>query len=723
MVGINLIFGAVILVLAFQNCSKIQTTSIVKDDIARLSLAPAGSCEYEGRTLQTGESIVAYLNSTVAFGESCEGEKRHCTDGVMSGSYNFRNCTPGNPAACLFNGQTLDHDASVVGFLTSQVPFGQNCKQEARSCSNGALSGSYTFASCAVGAPAACLFNGRTIAHGATIPAAFQNSTVPFGQNCKQEPRTCNNGVLTGSYQAPSCTVGIAASCTFNSQSIAHGQSVPAFLNSAVTFGMKCSQQPRVCNNGALSGSYTFASCNVGAPASCLLNGQQIAHGQSARMFKTSSVTYGQSCQDETRVCSNGSMSGGFTFTSCGVAAPASCQFNGQNVAHGQTLQAFQSSSVEFGQTCNQETRACHNGVLSGSNTFASCAVGAPKSCLFNGQTLAHSQTIITYETAVAVDPKTCRQQVRTCSHGNLSGTYTQPTCSSYAQLVKNTKISNSGAIDILIVMDNSGSMGFEQKSMASRTAKFLEALRGLNYQIAVTTTDPLNQTYGDGNIVKLEGTTDYIVKSTMVENTAQTWLSNTLKRSELGSGTEQAIFATTRVVERALAGPTSTAGQFLRANAPFAALVISDEDESANTVKNTAANLISLINTSYQGNKPFSFHSIINKPNDEACRTAHGVSYGLNYAEFSRITGGVVGDVCATDYTAQVAAIAEGVRQTAKTISLTCMPAVDAYNWITVTKDGATYAAPRKVAGMNLVFDDLLPNGNYQVRYNCLKP
>jgi len=63
------------------------------------------------------------------------------------------------------------------------------------------------------------------------------------------------------------------------------------------------------------------------------------------------------------------------------VAAAASCTFNGQTVADGASVSAYQSSSVSAGQTCAWQTRVCSNGTLSGSYQSASCTPAAASSC------------------------------------------------------------------------------------------------------------------------------------------------------------------------------------------------------------------------------------------------------------------------------------------------------------------------------------------------------
>lgn len=45
---------------------------------------------------------------------------------------------------------------------------------------------------------------GGTIANGASV-TAYQYGSVPCGSNCAQETRTCNNGILSGSYASQNC--------------------------------------------------------------------------------------------------------------------------------------------------------------------------------------------------------------------------------------------------------------------------------------------------------------------------------------------------------------------------------------------------------------------------------------------------------------------------------------------------------------------------------------
>ncbi len=391
-------------------------------------------CNFNNAALANGNSVTAFQNSSVAFGQTCVSEARLCTDGVLSGSFQFASCAVQAPASCLFNGQTIASGSSLLAYASTNIALGAECFSETRVCTDGVLSGSFQFASCNINLPVSCLFNGQTILSGQTVPA-YSTSSVAFGQTCTLEQRLCDNGTLSGANQYASCVVNQAASCLFNGQTIADGQSVPAFLNSSEAVGGICAQETRVCSNGILSGSYQFGSCVVNQPASCLFNGQTIAHGDSVNAYQSSSVDYAQMCIAESRTCDNGHLSGSFQFASCDVGQAASCLFNGRTIVSGDSVTAFLSSNVAGSGTCNSEQRLCTNGVLSGSNAFDSCTVTQATSCLFNQQTILNGQKVIAYKESDSKDD--CDSETRICKNGVLSGSFTNTSC--------NTKNCSSG--------------------------------------------------------------------------------------------------------------------------------------------------------------------------------------------------------------------------------------------------------------------------------------
>lgn len=379
-------------------------------------------CQFNGQTLSNGQSITAFQNSSVVDADSCISEIRTCTNGVLSGSYNYSSCQASAAAVCLFNGENIADGQAVLAYRTQNVELGAECESEYRTCSNGQLSGSFQHASCNLSLPASCLFNGQTVASGSRI-LAYQNSNVAFSESCQMEYRSCENGQLTGSFHYASCTVNEASGCLFNGQTMAHGQTVSAYLN---TTGASCNMETRTCNNGQLSGSYNYASCQIDQYASCLFDGKTVVHGDSVTAFEKSSVNYAEMCRAETRTCDNGHLSGSFNYSSCDAGQPMSCLFNGQTIAHGQTVTAYLNST---GASCDVESRTCNDGQLTGSYNYASCQILNSKSCLLKGLTITHGQTLTVFKKSSVSEHEQCEAEQRKCHDGRLSGSYTQLSC------------------------------------------------------------------------------------------------------------------------------------------------------------------------------------------------------------------------------------------------------------------------------------------------------
>jgi hypothetical protein len=281
-------------------------------------------------------------------------------------------CLSSVTATCVFDGQVIAEKQSVVSFLTSTVPTGSSCASEKRTCLNGGLSGSYAYASCSVGIPAACLFNGKTIASGTSVKAYLQGSSG----NCTSEDRVCTNGQLSGSYAYATCkSTHLQASCLFNGMTVPHGQAVTAYPVSSVAAGQSCAPSTRVCLNGALSGAGEFATCSPQAASSCLFNGMTIPSGGSVTAYMASTVPAGQACQPVVRNCANGVLSGSGDYGSCTTNAPASCLLNGATIPNGGSAMTYFTTSGPRNIGCATETRVCSNGTLSGSATQTSCSV------------------------------------------------------------------------------------------------------------------------------------------------------------------------------------------------------------------------------------------------------------------------------------------------------------------------------------------------------------
>lgn len=295
--------------------------------------------------------------------------------------------------------------------------------------------------------------------------------------------------------------------------------------------------------------------------------------------------------------------------------------------------------------------------------------------------------------------------------------------------------------VDVLFVVDNSGSMAEEQQGIGNKINGFLNKINGLNWQIAITTTDPrpdtvitgdTNRPWGDGQLRPFDSNSgsQYILRSNQVTAAdAQTKLSNAIQMGIAGSGDERGIYGAYRAVERSTVAGVNR--DFFRPNAKLAVILISDEDEcstgaggcpAATAAKSVPQNMIDHVRATLGQNKGFSFNSIIYIPNDASCTT--GQKAGAVYKEMSTLTGGVVASVCATDYTTPLNVIGSRVVSLVNSASLTCAPEDingDGKADIQISlAGGGTYTGTYTVAGANVSFSTPLPEGAHKFYYFC---
>lgn len=296
-----------------------------------------------------------------------------------------------------------------------------------------------------------------------------------------------------------------------------------------------------------------------------------------------------------------------------------------------------------------------------------------------------------------------------------------------YQKMSQDLEVKSNNKVDILIIDDNSKSMQYEQSNMAQRMSTFLSVLNGLDWRIAITTTDPDSPEWGDGRILQTSGPIkEYFISSSMDPQKAHDSLAQTIQRSEIGSKDEQGIYATYRAIERSfdLNDPNS---KFFRPDAHFAAVVISDEDESFSEFKNRPENLLAYVNKVWP-QKNFAFHSIVNKTNDLQCKNTQGNTYGAAYEKMSQLTGlgkiggAIIGSVCEKDYGLQLTGIGNSVQEMKKVIELNCEPIGSKESAVVISLNGNNYTGSYLIEGSRINFKESLPLGKYHLDYQCKK-
>lgn len=323
-----------------------------------------------------------------------------------------------------------------------------------------------------------------------------------------------------------------------------------------------------------------------------------------------------------------------------------------------------------------------------------------------------------------------------------------------YKRLITKTKdvtVQSNRTADVIINVDNSYSMADIQTNMAGRISNLINKLNTLDsYRISVITTDwynslPAHASYIDGQFIKFSNNTYCLTKG--VAN-ASSILGNAVSREESllqetsGNGYERGIYTTYRAFERSkVAG--SPEANCLRQNVAKHVILISDENEAlyqedhvtdqpvlslplTNGAKSNGDNLISFASNTY-GSSAFTFHSIIINPfsaEGEQCLAqkqafSPNSKYGTDYAKLSKKTKGIIGSVCAADYSTQLGAIGDSILAAEKTFGLDCTPKeVTGVLRLSNSQSYSDYS----MSGNNIKFVSSTPNDTYRVTYSCFE-
>ena len=339
-------------------------------------------------------------------------------------------------------------------------------------------------------------------------------------------------------------------------------------------------------------------------------------------------------------------------------------------------------------------------------------------------------------------------------------------------------KTVGEGLVDILIVNDNSGSMSFEQKKMASAFTGFLTSIDKFDYRIAMITSDTSqssnnppsayngNGALQDGKLIEFSPGQKYLERATYNKDTLfnqtikrpETLLCESSKFTQCPAGDERPIVTMGLTIKNYMS-------QFARPTAHLAVIVLSDEDERSvskynpcNYVSTSDKNNCEAVKSAFPfeaadepqtvvdsfrslfPSKTMSVHSIIVKPGDTACRTAQTGQVaasppvlgfeGYAMAKLSGMTGGVVGDICASDYTNQLKTIGDALAAKVPSLPFRCRPQDDKYTvTFTNTSTGVVTTAPASsytadyITTMTLTVNVALdPLTKVKLAYTCVK-
>lgn len=280
--------------------------------------------------------------------------------------------------------------------------------------------------------------------------------------------------------------------------------------------------------------------------------------------------------------------------------------------------------------------------------------------------------------------------------------------------------------VDVLIVMDNSGSMRPEQESLASRFSNFTAKLENLDWHIGIITTDvSADAPRKRGRLVEFNNSNrDFFLSSNMSRSFIDTAFASTITMGVGGNSSEQGIAATSYFVDRYTdMNPVNDVHRaMIRENAALSVIVVSDQDESKSEAINSGENLIAKVKATFGPSKRFIFNSIVVKDGDTVCRKGNE-GYGIKYQALSALSGGAVGSVCAMDYASQLQIIGEVTASLVNSISLSCVPQdvdQDGTPDITITKAGGMPILDFAIDNQQVRLTNSLSAGSYSISYYC---
>lgn len=270
----------------------------------------------------------------------------------------------------------------------------------------------------------------------------------------------------------------------------------------------------------------------------------------------------------------------------------------------------------------------------------------------------------------------------------------------------KTAKLTLRGAsrkADILLIIDNSGSMKEDALKLADKLKGFVDSLKGseIDWQMCLTTTSLTNN---QGHKLREWKSGVKVLNKSILEGMGnENIFSNAVEKifASGGAGEERGVWVLSHFINSQDSKVKETC---LREDAVFNSIVISDEDENSNgknlSDKSKPDNLLDLVRTKFNSGKTYVHHSVVirNDEEGEGCRLAQHKStrtegkrwsvpeeptkedqwlnwVGKTYLDLTQKTGGKSGSICADDYTPILSDITASVALQVGSVQLECEP------------------------------------------------
>ena len=240
-----------------------------------------------------------------------------------------------------------------------------------------------------------------------------------------------------------------------------------------------------------------------------------------------------------------------------------------------------------------------------------------------------------------------------------------------------------NNATDILWVVDNSGSMGQEQASLAVNFSSFVQIVDALNmdYQIGVTTTD-----LADNGL--LEGTTPIVTPNT--PDPAGTFAAN-VNIGTNGSASEKAFDGGYLALSSPNIDPGGPNYSFLRESAGLRLIFVSDEQEQSTIL--AGGDPAAYVNY-FQSLKANPDHVVMSDISGglTGCSGAGGsAGAGTDFVAASTMSGGISASICDPNWVSTLSALAWLSQSFADTFELSETPVEDTIE-VRLSTDGINF-------------------------------
>ncbi len=393
-------------------------------------------CQLTDVKMVDGQKGFFYSQKFVPAGTSCDlyRQERKCVDGILSGDkrFKYKKCEIDTKKDCEVSGHKIFHGKSEIFYKNSNASVNKTCSDlsQKRFCVNGKMTGNtdYNKTKCTSVTDTECFFLGKKVEKNSIF---YKEPFVDFGNECSLQLRSCKEGKLTGRYEYETCTVKPPKSCFLGLTEIENNKSKIFYKTNKVSYGDTCQSQVRTCLQGVLSGSddYKESFCSPAVPKICKVGEQWLLHGESKLFYNIKKAKAGEVCKPIKRSCNNGKVSGdkNYVYEKCISFKKKSCELDGITIKDGEFIDFYKNSEDKF---CKPQKRSCEDGVLKGDENYNKSSCRRFKDCWVADNQIKHNAGRIFYKNHTVPKNSKCKEELRTCSDGNLSGTFNNLYCS-----------------------------------------------------------------------------------------------------------------------------------------------------------------------------------------------------------------------------------------------------------------------------------------------------